>query len=307
MNYTEILGQAWRITWKHKVLWLFGILAGCSQGGGGGNQFNYRTSGSGGAPGGFPGAEQFERFAERPEFVAIVIALVVLGILIGLAVFVLSIIGRGGLIGGARLAEQNGTVTFGEAWRIGVRCFWRLVGIGLLVALPFLAVLILTVAGGVLTAGLGLICLLPLLCVVILALIPVGIVAHFAQFAVVIDDLRAIEAFRKGWAILKNNVGPILILGAILLVIGFIAGLILAAPFIALVIPVFVALAAGQGDFAALQTPLLVAAGLGFVCYLPILLVLSGILQTWTTSAWTLAYRHFKAEPAAPMAPAVPA
>ena len=92
---------------------------------------------------------------------------------------------------------------------------------------------------------------------------------------------------------LKANLGPILILGIILIVIGFIAGLVLALPLIALVVPVVIGLAASQGDLAGLQTPVLVAAGVGFLCYLPILIVLSGILQTWTMSAWTLAYRQF--------------
>ena len=35
-NFGEILTRAWKITWKYKVLWIFGILASCSQGGGGG-------------------------------------------------------------------------------------------------------------------------------------------------------------------------------------------------------------------------------------------------------------------------------
>ncbi len=35
MDYGEVLSKAWKIAWKFKVLWIFGILAGCgaSQGG----------------------------------------------------------------------------------------------------------------------------------------------------------------------------------------------------------------------------------------------------------------------------------
>lgn len=42
MDYGEVLSKAWKIIWKHKILWLFGILASCgalntmSSGGGGG-------------------------------------------------------------------------------------------------------------------------------------------------------------------------------------------------------------------------------------------------------------------------------
>ena len=32
-NFGEVLTRAWQIIWKHKVLWIFGFLAGCGQGG----------------------------------------------------------------------------------------------------------------------------------------------------------------------------------------------------------------------------------------------------------------------------------
>ena len=36
-NFGETLTRSWQIVWKHKVLWIFGILASCSRGGGGGS------------------------------------------------------------------------------------------------------------------------------------------------------------------------------------------------------------------------------------------------------------------------------
>ena len=46
MNIGEILSRAWKIVWKHKILWLFGILASCGQASG---------SSSGGSSGGGSG------------------------------------------------------------------------------------------------------------------------------------------------------------------------------------------------------------------------------------------------------------
>ena len=43
--------------------------------------------------------------------------------------------------------------------------------------------------------------------------------------------------------------------------------------------------------------PGLIVAALCFVAYLPVLIVLSGILQTWTTAVWTLAYQQFTGAP----------
>jgi len=49
MDYGEVLQKAWKIIWKHKILWLFGLLASCGRGGGGG-------SGGGGSSGNYGNA-----------------------------------------------------------------------------------------------------------------------------------------------------------------------------------------------------------------------------------------------------------
>ena len=41
MDYSNVISRAWKIIWKHKVLWIFGILSGCASGGGGGSNFRY--------------------------------------------------------------------------------------------------------------------------------------------------------------------------------------------------------------------------------------------------------------------------
>src|SRR5690349_23085226 len=46
-NFGDVLNRAWQIIWKHKVLWIFGVLAGCSRGSSG-----FRGSSGGGGNGG---------------------------------------------------------------------------------------------------------------------------------------------------------------------------------------------------------------------------------------------------------------
>jgi uncharacterized membrane protein YgcG len=63
-NFGEVLTRAWKIIWKHKILWIFGILASCARGsGGGGNggggSRNYQTSPGGDMPFGGGQVEQF--------------------------------------------------------------------------------------------------------------------------------------------------------------------------------------------------------------------------------------------------------
>jgi len=102
MDYGAILSRAWKITWNHKILWVFGFLAGLASGGGGGGNAG---GGGGGQPGGQPGGPggpggpgflppDFERQMERPEVIGIILAVACVLILIAIALFVLSIIGR---------------------------------------------------------------------------------------------------------------------------------------------------------------------------------------------------------------------
>ena len=67
MNYGEVLTRAWKIVWKFKVLWIFGILASCGTGsngrsGGGGNNVSYQFS-NGELP------PQFEQFFAKQRAV----------------------------------------------------------------------------------------------------------------------------------------------------------------------------------------------------------------------------------------------
>jgi hypothetical protein len=72
----------------------------------------------------------------------------------------------------------------------------------------------------------------------------------------------------------------------LLAIIGFVAGLVIAIPVFLVVFPTIFAFAMGQGET---YTPLIFMA----VCmciYIPIALVLQGIITAYTESAWTLTY-----------------
>jgi hypothetical protein len=119
-------------------------------------------------------------------------------------------------------------------------------GLSFLVGLAFLVLMLPLVAFGVLTAGIGFACLLPLICL----LIPVGMVVNViieqANAAMVLDDLGIGDGFRRGWEIVKSNVGPVLIMAIILAVIGFVVGLVIALPIILTVFPLAFGLAGGE-------------------------------------------------------------
>ena len=79
-NFGEVLTRAWQITWKFKVLWIFGILAGCARGGGGGSGGGGNTGVETQGPNLPPQMERwFETFAQNAtQYIVIGIALLCL-------------------------------------------------------------------------------------------------------------------------------------------------------------------------------------------------------------------------------------
>jgi len=68
-----------------------------------------------------------------------------------------------------------------------------------------------------------------------------------------------------------------------------IIGLLLAAPFILILIPVGTAFALGTQT--AMNSGLIVG-GICLVLYIPVVILLNGVLQTYVFGAWTLTFRR---------------
>jgi hypothetical protein len=298
MDYGWVLKRAWEITWKFKGLWVLGILASCSAGGGGGGH----GGGSSGTSYQFSGESnprflQFQQWIESiPEQTWIIIAIVagIVVLVLALIALVLGILGQGGLIAGFNQAEANGTVTLGEAFRIGKANFWRLLGVravfwlaGILLGIILAAVFIMTTIG---TLGIGLLCLVPLLCLLIPVGALVGVYVMLTQVALVTEGLGVKESFIRSWEVLKANLGPVVVIGLIVLFGSAVIGLLLALPLIAAVLPAAAGLAFGTDQS---TTAGLVMAGLCLVIYLPLVIVANGILQTYVTGVWTLSFRQW--------------
>lgn len=302
MDYGWVLKRAWEITWKFKALWVLGILASCSagggSGGGGGSSSGTRLQFSGDSD---PRFLPFERWIESiPEETWIIIAIVagIVVLLLGLVALVLGVLGQAGLIAGFNQVETNGTVTLGEAWRIGRANFWRLLGMrvlfwlaGILLAFLLVIVAVLTTIG---TLGLGLLCLVPLLCLLVPVGALIGVYVMLTQVALVTEGLGVMDSFRRSWEVLKANLGPVIVIGLIVLFGSAVIGLILALPLIAAVLPAAAGLAFGTDQS---TTTGLVMAGLCLVIYLPVAIVANGILQTYVTGVWTLSFRQWSGKP----------
>lgn len=289
-NFGEVFTRAWQIIWKHKVLWIFGILASCARGsgGGGGNSSSrYQTSG-GDTP--FSGGQIEQTFNQFGQYLQDNIWIIIVGIvvllLLWLIFMVLGIVGKVGLIKGTYKADANvEQLQFAELWSESLPYFWRIFGLNFLLGLAVIVIIIPFVLLSVFTAGIGALCLLPLICILIPVGFVVSIITEQAQTAMVLEDLGIMDGLKRGWEVAKANIVTMIVMVLILGIGSAIVSTVIALPLIFAVLPIFI----GMGSLGESLTPVYIALAC-CVIYLPVLVFFNGVITAYIQSVWTLTF-----------------
>jgi hypothetical protein len=325
MNYGELFEKAWRIIWKHKVLWLFGILAGCSanrggSGGGTGTQFDFGSRDFNGRDPFsqmFPGLQNFFFNLERmfqdgtiwPILIGIGIAILCVILIFWIIGLVLGTFGRTGLVRGAWLADEGAaSLSFGQLWNDARPYFWRVLGLTLLLMVLGWVIGIILILPiiffTVFTLGCGLLLIIPL-AIIVGWLVSVWL--ELTIVAIVGENLSISDGIRRGWQIIRSNLGPTIVVSLIVFIGSLIVGLLIALPFLAVVLPIV------AGFVSQTETGIrtgLIAAGVILLLYLPVAIALGGILQAYIGTIWTLFFRrmtgHLPSGAIAPVEPVSP-
>jgi len=307
-NFGEVLTRAWQIIWKHKVLWIFGILASCGQGGGGGNGGGGNTNFSTQGPDLPPQMMRWFQAIGQNIQAYIIIGIAIICV-IWIIVLFLSTVGKIGLIHGTSLADGNvESLIFGQLFSESMPYFWRVLGLTVILGLPIfvfalaVALFVLFAVVGIAGSGSGngslaALGIIPIVIGCMCLLIPVMFVLKMvfrqAERAVVLEDMGVLPSLSRGWDIFRANLGPIIIMAIILAILGIVAGLIVAIPVFIVVFPTVFAFALGQGES---YTPLIFM-GICLCVYIPIALVAQGIVTAYIESAWTLTYMRLTSKP----------
>ncbi len=276
MDYGGLVKRALDIMWKFKYLWVFGF-------------FLEFGSGGGGWVGNLPDKI---RLPVGDYISGALMGAIILLILVGFVVFLLFLImyliSQGGLIHCVWRIENGENPNLRDGWNAGIKNFWRILGISIMVLIfllmsalvtlgPFLA-LIFTLKLIGLVSG---IILFPLFLLLFLGIILVDL---YATRACVIEGKGVFDSLADGWEMLKSNVVHSLVVGLIgigstmVYVLGFVTvGLLLALPFVALGL-----LSLFLGIF------------LGVIVGLVYIGVASALWGTYIDSLWTLAYMDLK-------------
>lgn len=281
MDYGGLVRKALDIMWKFKYLWIFGFFLefGTSGGGWVGNSPDKIKL----PIGDFIGCDFLEG-----ALLGVVVMLVLAALLVFVVFLILYIISQGGLVHCVWKINQGENPTLRDGWDVGVKNFWRVLGIAIMIIifaigavlvtlLPFILILIAFKLLGVISG----VVLLPIFLVLIFTIMLVDL---YAIRTCVIEGKGVFDSLAAGWDMLKTNLGPSVIMALIgigstlIYVFGLVAvGLLLILPFIAL---------------AALNLFLGIVAGV-MVALIYIGLA-SALWGTYIDSLWTLAYLDMK-------------
>lgn len=216
MDYLDILKQAYKITIKHRFLWIFGLFAGGASFAG-----NFISM-----PANIGREDNWSSFINQSNPISwqnfwlnywgLMIALIGISLLIIIALVAFSIISSGALLGGVAAADKGEEVDFKTAYSFGWRNFWRVLAVNLVFFLLVLFTLIILIVPLVLfvVAKIYVLAVVYGLLIFLADLVLwlyLGLIVPYIQRLVILDGRGIFEAFSESWEFFKKNWQPILI------------------------------------------------------------------------------------------------
>ncbi|MFA6285030.1 MAG: hypothetical protein WC643_00680 [Parcubacteria group bacterium] len=282
--YIEILKQAGRIVWQNRFLLWFGLLMALGSPGSfnvGGNNKDFGKQG-----------EAAKSFFENHWQIVFAIAAVLF--IVGIILFLISLISKAGLVKSVDLVSQNKSTNFKVGWRSGKKYLGKLFKLFILFFLAtFVVMIILAVpivylivakswVSAVLVGLLAIAIFVPLMFIFCLTKI-------FAEFYIVLSDLHVRSAIEAGYSLLLKNIGNSIIFGLLLFVVSLAAGIVL-LPIAGIALVVL--FPAGAIFYYLSKIAFAIFLCLAILLFLAAILFVSAIFQTYKTAAWTLFFRE---------------
>ena len=316
-NYSELINDSFRITWRNKFLWFFGLFSASSISSM--NSPNFSNSfDSSSFEGNGNGASDYTDFTDwvvRNKW--LVIGIAAAAILLFILFWLWSIVCRGAVINSVRDVREGRSISFGTAWRGGLRSFTRLLLYDLFMFLIMIGLAIISFAvillivfmiasgqvGAFILSVIGLM-LVPLFMVsfgylaccscIIFGGNPIGIWLNLAQRAVVLEDLRPVESLRRSWRVIMDNLTHSLLLMLLSIGLGIAAGLAALLLIGIAAIPAIVAwIITGVSGWS--LAGIIISSLLSLMALVAALVVFAAI-NTYFTTYWTIAYRKLSGQ-----------
>ena len=279
--FIEILKKAGQIVWQNKFLFWFGFLMTLGSPG----SFNVGNN-----EGWNKKSDAIRSFAEIhwQLVLAIGLALFIFGILL----FLLSLVGKAGLVQSISLIIQNRKTNFREGWKAGKKSLWNLFKLSLLfffaifiiVLVLSIPVIFLAVRGSWISAIL--VGLLAIAIFIPLAFI-LALTNIFAEFYIILSSLKVWSAVEAGYNLLIQNIKNSFIFFLLMLAVNMImiVGIIFLFIFI---ITLLILVPTGIIFYGLGKIIFGIFLGLAILLALTILFFISSVFLAYKTTAWTL-------------------
>jgi len=315
MNYGELIGDAFRITLRNRYLWFFGFFAGGSTG------FNVPTNVPTG--GGSFNSDDFQSSSSMLSAVqlgqglgtgVLIAGLVIVALILALVFIFMSLVSQGALADSVAAIDRGDRRGFGVAFRSGMGNFWRVLGyyvVFILIAIGLLLVIGIPVAlviGGTFAATqsvgariavsvvVGLLAVLAL----IVVFVPLSIIGQYALREIVVRRERVLGSVGSGYGIFRRNIGRSLLI--LLIQFGISIGIAIAFFLALLIVGLVLFIPTIALAVAGISTGAWIAGGIALIILIPLLLVATGAIGTFSHAYWTLAYLRVTAAAAPPTA-----
>lgn len=301
MDFSQLISQAYQITRKNKVLWIFGIITAVF---GSSPQFfnlpfNYSINFSDSeylfkGPGQMFPRLEFLRFIDSSVWILFGLA-ALLSLLIFIFVFVyLQIWSSTALISQTLNVVKGKKAILKQGAAAGERFFWRVLGFRMLFGLMVIPATLLLAIPPLLffVAGLKTFTIIFVAVDIVIFMIGifiyavvVGIISEFGLRFMIEWDLRIVDSVKEGLYLFRNNLGKSLLIWFVNVALGF----ILVIPFLFFVFIFFI-----FGLVLFFASPwLIILAILGFLVSM---VVVSGLWSVFIFSYWSLAYQKLNLE-----------
>jgi hypothetical protein len=274
----EVINHTWQITWKNKVLWVFGMVVGLV--------FSIIIP-LATVPAFLPMLMRNSDMRFTPLFGG---AYFVILALVMLVMYPLSVITQTSItMGVLHLEQENESLSLMEMVKRGLPFFWRVLGLMVLFAATImfvnLVIQVLIFLLMIITFGLGMICAVPLILLMYPAIFLMTLWMEQSMNGIVIDGMTIVDAIKQGWRLIRNNLLPV---GLMAIVIYFGVGMISSSIVMPMMLPLF-AVPFGLFDGDVNWTILAISLAVEVV-FLPLFVLIFGWSFAFTKSAWVLTY-----------------
>ncbi len=292
MDHIGILKRAWAVTWRYRILWLFGLFAG-GAGSTGGIDYSFGRGEVDDAM-----VRQFQEFVFWvQDNLGLVVAVAASLAFVGLALFVISIAAKGGLVHLVNEAEEGRAVRGLDGWSSGFGAWFRVFGIGfvlfapivLLSALLFVAILaplfgpiigggvpgpeaFVGLCGGLLFGG----------ALLLVAGIVAGVLDTLGVRHAILSGTGVFRSIGAAWADLRTRFKDVAVMWLLMFAIGIAYGIVVGMVTAVFGVAVMIA-ALGDSIWGAVVAALILMLAL---------LLPAAIYSAFSSAVWTVFYRR---------------